>query len=118
MAKYNNRKTVIDGIQFDSKKEAEYYVKLKTLESAGEIDDIQLQVPFVLQPSFKAAQYGGRKTERAITYIADFVVRYADGHVEVVDVKGIKTDVYMLKRKMLLKVWADNGVTNTVFKEV
>lgn len=102
-SKYNARKAVIDGITFDSKKEAGYYCELKMLKMAGKVKEFEMQVPFELQPKFK---HGGN-TVRAIKYLADFVVTYTDGHVEVVDVKGDPTDVYKLKRKMLLYRYPD-----------
>lgn len=98
MTKYYNRKVVIDGITFDSRKEGNFYCELKMLRMAGEVIDFERQVTFELQPKFK--HFG--KTERAIKYIADFVVHYKDGRTVVVDVKGDKTAVYRIKRKMLL----------------
>ena len=65
---------------------------------AGEIVDIRCQVPFELQPKFSHAG----KTIRAIKYIADFVVTYADGKQKVIDVKGFRTKDYTIKMKMLL----------------
>ena len=70
MSKYRNRKTIHDGITFDSKGEANRYCELKILERAGEISDLTLQPKFTLQESFKK----NGKTHRAITYIADFPV--------------------------------------------
>ena len=96
--KYRAKKTVIDGITFPSQKEGDYYCELKMLRMAGEVVDFERQVTFELQPKFK---HSG-KTERAIKYIADFVVKYKDGRTVVVDVKGDKTAVYRIKRKMLL----------------
>ncbi len=107
--KYNNRKVTIDGITFDSAKEGDYYCQLKMLRMAGQIKDFERQVPYELQPKFK---HEG-KTIRAIKYIADFVVIYPDGSEEVIDVKGEPTDVYLLKRKMLLYHYPDIN-----FKEV
>jgi len=94
--KYGNRKTVVDGIVFDSVKESRYYMHLKLMEKAGYVVKIQRQVPFILQDGFRK----GGKAIRPIKYIADFVVEYADGHTEVIDVKGCKTDVYLLKKKL------------------
>lgn len=98
-SKYNNRKTVVDGITFDSKKEAEYYLKYKMLKKAGQIKDIELQPRFELQPKYKR----NGKTVRAITYVADFKITWADDRIEIIDVKGSKafqTQVYKLKKKM------------------
>ena len=108
-SKYRAKKTVVDGITFDSKKEADFYCELKMLRMAGEVIDFERQVTFELQPKF---QHSG-KTERAIKYIADFVVKYKDGRTVVVDVKGDKTDVYRIKRKMLLYKHPD-----MIFEEV
>lgn len=95
-SKYKNKKTVVDGIEFDSQKEANYYAKLKLLQRAGEVKKIELQPEFELLPRFKK---NGR-TYRPIKYIADFKVTYSDGTVEVIDVKGHKTEVFRLKEKM------------------
>lgn len=62
--KYNNSKTVVDGITFDSKKEAKRYTVLKSLQDDGYIKDLKLQVPFELVPK----QLG----ERSVRYIAVF----------------------------------------------
>ena len=107
--KYHNKKVECDGIIFDSIKEKNYYCELKMLRMAGEVIDFERQVTFELQPKFK---HSG-KTERAIKYIADFVVHYKDGRTVVVDVKGEKTDVYRIKRKMLLYKHPD-----MIFEEV
>ena len=106
--KYNAKKIVIDGIEFDSKKEGKRYQELKMLEKAGKIKDLKLQPKFLLQESFK---YKG-KTQRAIFYIADFEY-IKDGKRIVEDVKGVKTDVYKLKKKLFLKKYPD-----VIFKEI
>lgn len=103
--KYGNRKTVIDGIKFDSKAEAERYKELKILEKAGLIKKLILQPEFLLQDKFK---YNG-KTERAVKYIADF--KYFDvakGVCVVEDVKGVETEAFKIKRKLFLKLYGDN----------
>lgn len=97
MSKYHSKKVIVDGIEFMSKKEAERYYELKLLEMAGAIKDLKLQQQFVLQPPFKK----NGKTIRAITYIADFTYFDLERMRNVVeDVKGYKTDVYTLKKKM------------------
>lgn len=98
-SKYKNKKVEYKGIVFDSIKERNYYMYLEGLLQAGEITDLQLQVKYELQPRFKDAN--GR-TIRAITYIADFVYKDKDGYEVIVDVKGYRTDVYRLKKKMML----------------
>lgn len=93
--KYRAKKTEIDGITFDSRKEATRYVELKAMEKNGDIIGLELQKSYELQPSFEK---NGKKY-RAITYRADFVYR-KNGRVIVEDVKGVRTDVYKLKRKL------------------
>lgn len=94
-SKYKNKKVVVDGIKFDSKKEAGRYRILKLMEKVGEIEDLQLQVKFELQPKY---EIGGKKI-REISYIADFV--YTENGSEIVeDCKGMKTEVYKIKKKM------------------
>ena len=83
---------------FDSKKEANYYIKLKILKDAGKILDLELQKRFVLQQGFKL--HG--KTYRAITYIADFVYKDDKG-MHVVDTKGYRTETYKIKKKLFMK---------------
>lgn len=95
MNKYNNKKTVIDGITFDSKREANRYMELRQMQRFGEISNLRMQVPYELQPAFAL----GKKRIRPIRYIADFV--YTEKGREVIeDAKGKRTDVYDLKRKM------------------
>jgi len=70
---------------------------LTLLEKAGKIRGLQQQPEFILQPAFKL----DNKTIRAITYTADF--QYWDGsHLVIEDCKGYKTQIYQLKRKILL----------------
>ena len=91
MNKYHARAVRVDGIWFPSQKEAYRYLELKLLERAGVIQDLRLQVPFVLLPK---SQYG-----RAVKYIGDFV--YMENGKQVVeDTKGYRTDVYKLKRRL------------------
>ncbi len=89
--KYGNKKTEVDGIKFDSKREAVRYGVLKLLVTAGLITDLRLQVPYQIT-------INGVKVCK---YVADFV--YIDQGKEVVeDVKGMKTPVYNLKKKLML----------------
>jgi hypothetical protein len=113
-SKYGARKTVVDGITFDSKKEANRYRELKLLEKAGEICCLRLQVPFELIPAQyeetgevytkgknKGKPKRGKCIEKAVTYIADFVYYNSDATVRIVeDVKGMRTPVYIIKRKL------------------
>lgn len=95
-SKYHAKKTVVDGIEFDSAKEAKRYTRLRALEEEGKIQHLRLQVPFELLPSFECdgVKYRGMK------YIADFVY-YRDGEVVVEDCKGFKTQEYKLKKKLM-----------------
>ena len=101
MSKYNNRYTHVDGIRFDSIKEADRYSQLKLEEKGGFIKYLKLQPSFVLQEGFHDSM-GVR--QRAIKYVADF--QYYDiqeGKEVVEDVKGMLTDVYKIKKKLFLK---------------
>lgn len=102
-SKYNNQKTIVDGIKFDSKKEAEYYCQLKLLKQAGKIKDYRLQPRYELQPAFEK---NGKKY-RAITYIADFAIINNDGTTEVVDIKGVETQVFKIKKKLFEYMYPD-----------
>lgn len=104
--KYHAKKTIVDGIAFDSKKEAMRWRYLKNLEELGVIKELERQVPFGLLPAQKLKEprptKGKRQmTERAVKYIADFCY-IQDGKMIVEDTKGLKTPEYILKRKMVL----------------
>lgn len=93
--KYNNKKKEVDGILFDSEKEAEYYGKLKILLKAGEIGLLERQVPYELNP-------GGSYSYK---YIADFVfIDAKTGEKNVIDVKGYRTKEYVRKRRLMKKI--------------
>lgn len=103
-SKYGAKKTIVDGIKFDSKREANRYIELKLLERAGEIKNLELQPKFVLQPKYRKNGKGIRE----IAYIADF--RYFDNRLDklvVEDVKGVKTEVYRLKKKIVEYIHKD-----------
>lgn len=114
MRKYNNQKTMYNGIKFDSKRELKRYQELKLLEASGEIKDLKLQVPFELIPSQfetyerysdktgKRLKNGKRCIEKACVYIADFVYT-ENGKTVVEDTKGFKTKDYIIKRKLMLE---------------
>lgn len=104
MSKYGAKKTEVDGIVFDSKKEAKRYKILREKELAGEIRDLELQKKFVLIPAQYADVDGKRKcVERACEYRADFCYKNAGDDVLVVeDTKGFKTKDYIIKRKLML----------------
>lgn len=102
-SKYNNTKTTVDYIEFDSKKEANRYIELRHLLKIGAIGLLRLQVPYELNP-------GGT---HSLKYIADFV--YMDtvtGGETVEDAKGYKTKEYRKKKRLMKKVH------NIIIKEV
>ena len=95
-SKFNNKKTIIDEIEFHSEREAKYYKKLKILLKAGEIGLLEMQVPYELNP-------GGSYSYK---YIADFVFFDSKtGEKNVVDVKGFRTKEYIRKRRLMKKVY-------------
>lgn len=115
-SKYGAKKVTIDGITFDSKKEAKRWQELSLLQKTGKISDLQRQVKYVLipaqyEPSMEHYTKGknkgklkrGKLIERECAYIADFV--YTDngtGDTVVEDTKGMRTPDYIIKRKMML----------------
>ena len=100
----DKEKRTCNGIVFDSILEMRYYrdVICPQVES-GNIVDVQLQVKYELQPKFTH----DNKTVQSINYIADFVVTYADGRLEVIDIKGLPTQDALLKRKMFWYKYPD-----------
>ena len=97
--KYSNEKIMIGGERFDSKKEAARYMELVTLQKAGWIANLERQKRFELIPVQK--DDNGKVIEHKCVYIADFCYEQ-DGQIIVEDVKGMKTDVYIIKRKLML----------------
>lgn len=106
--KYSNKKTIVDGIKFDSKKESKRYLELNLLQRQGFITCLSLQPKFILQEKFT---FDG-KTYRKVEYIADFSYYFAEDPTTLIieDVKGVKTDVFKLKHKLLLKSLLDKGI--------
>ena len=112
-SKYGANKAEVDGITFDSRKEARRYSQLKLLERAGAISNLQLQVKYILIPAQREPDKTGKRggvikgktIERECSYIADFV--YTDnrtGETIVEDAKGMKTEVYKIKKKLMLYI--------------
>lgn len=96
-SKFNARKTTVDGMVFDSKREAARYVELRDLERAGAIRDLKRQVRYELIPAFAV----GGKHYRPTSYVADFVYTDCKTGKEIIeDCKGYRTDIYRLKSKM------------------
>jgi hypothetical protein len=105
MNKYGNKKTTMYGIRFDSKKEADRYLILRSEMNRGAIQDLILQPKFILQCAFTDAM--GEK-HRQIEYWGDF--QYFDKKKKcmvVEDVKGMQTEVYKLKKKLFLYSYQD-----------
>ena len=94
MSKYKNIITIVDGFKFDSKAEARYYGILKMRKLAGEIVDFKRQVPYDLVVN-------GISVGK---YIADFLIQHAD-RKEVIDVKGVKTPIYNLKKRLMKAIY-------------
>lgn len=88
----------MDGITFDSRKEADRYLTLKAMEEEGLIVDLRRQVRYELVPAFDV---DGRHY-RPVSYTADFVYM-EDGKTVVEDVKGMRTDVYKIKSKLFAR---------------
>lgn len=104
MTKYHSKTTVVNGIKFQSKKEANRWAELQLLEKGGAIFDLCRQVKFELLPAQKDLRTG-RVIERPVHYVADFVYKTKhDGGIRTIveDTKGFKTAEYILKRKMIL----------------
>lgn len=97
-SKYHARKTTVDGITFDSRREAYRYLALKDMEEDGAIENLRRQVRYELVPAFDV---DGRHY-RPVYYVADFVY-VEDGKEVVEDVKGMRTDVYKLKSKLFAR---------------
>lgn len=111
-SKYGAVKIQYKDMAFDSKKECRRYIELDTLQQAGEISDLQRQVKFVLIPTQREPDtigprgrvIKGRAIEKECAYIADFVYKDKDGKTVVEDAKGVRTEAYKIKKKLLLKV--------------
>lgn len=113
-SKYGASKVTIEGITFDSKREAQRYLVLRDKEKAGEISNLQRQVKYVLIPeqreeSTEVYKKGPKKgqlkpgtlLERECSYFADFV--YTENETQIVeDAKGMRTPEYIIKRKLML----------------
>lgn len=98
--KYNNQKIEYKGLKFDSAKEYRRYLVLEKEALLGNISKLEMQVPFELLPTQRGKD--GKVIERACEYKADFTYYDKDGNFIVEDVKGMKTEVYKIKKKLML----------------
>lgn len=98
MSKYYSKKITVNGITYDSRKEAKRHQELLLLQRAGRISDLKTQVKFELLPS---QRIDGKVAERPVFYVADFAYQQ-DGKTVVEDTKGFRTREYTIKRKMML----------------
>lgn len=115
-SKYGAEKTVVDGMMFDSRKEANRWCELRMLERAGEIKNLRRQVEYVLitekrEPPTVGKRGGvkeGRVIQKAVKYRADFVYESKDGKTVVEDVKGYKGGgayaVFLIKKKLMREI--------------
>lgn len=114
-SKYLNKKQIVNGIEFQSRKEARRYQDLVLLLNAGQISDLRLQVPYELIPAQKepptiGSRGGvkpGKTIERACIYVADFVYKDEFGRTVVEDVKGYRGNtgaysIFRIKKKLML----------------
>lgn len=98
-------KVTVNGILFDSIMESKFYVYLLELKGSKEIKKFERQVTFELQPKFKDKFSG--KTVLPIKYISDFVVTNKDDSVFVVDIKGVETPDFRIKKKLFQYKYPD-----------
>lgn len=94
-SKYHNQRTMYNGTSFMSKREADYAKTLDTLKRAKDpkyrVASYEMQVPFQIESN----------NIKICKYLCDFKVLYADGHIEIIDVKGFLNEVYRLKKKLV-----------------
>lgn len=102
MNKYHNKPVEIDGIKFDSMAEGTRYRELDLLQRHGQISNLRVHPKYILQEAFK---YHGIP-ERAITYEGDFEY-ISDGIQICEDVKGVRTEVFKIKRKLFINKYPD-----------
>ena len=89
--KFGAKRCERDGVNFQSQLERRYYDQLKLLQRSGDVLFFLMQVPFRLPAG--------------IVYRADFMVFYADGNCEIIDVKGVETPEFKMKHKLLEEIY-------------
>lgn len=107
--KYNAKKTKVNGFKFDSRQEVYFYISCLLRQQAGEITNIELQPHFVILDSFskKNPFTGEIKKYHGVFYDADFRLTYKDNSTEIIDVKGVLTDVFIMKLKFFEEKFKD-----------
>ena len=113
-SKFGNIKTTIDGILFDSKLESKFYEYAKLLKAEGKIKDFEMQTKYEIFPAFRKKGKAWRKIE----YVADFVIHHFDGSIEVIDVKGVETDVFKMKHKMFEYKYPDLVLQTVTYSKI
>ena len=109
-SKYGNHRVFRYGQWFDSEHEADRFFELSMLQRAGQISDLQTQVPFELIPTQREPDTVGKRggiklgkcIEKSCVYYADFVYKDSNGNTVVEDAKGMKTEAYKIKKKLML----------------
>jgi hypothetical protein len=104
--KYRNKPVRAEGKYFASKKEYAKWCELRMLEKAGKIFNLQFQVPYIIIPADEVFK-------RPVKYVADFVWREPDHEkpwdlqmkTVVADAKGVRTQTYILKRRLMWQYW-------------
>ena len=114
-SKYHAKEVWIGGIRFQSQGEGDRYLYLRELQRLGRIQDLRLQVPFVIYPPVyeqktltrgprKGQTVNGRLLLEGVSYIADFVYKLPDGKSVVEDYKGVETPVFKIKYRLMMEV--------------
>lgn len=111
-SKYGSKKVNLDGHTFDSKAEAHFYQYTKLRLKAGEIQAYELQPRYLLQEAFK---YQGKSIQK-MEYVADFLITHNDGSQEVIDVKGVETEAFRIKKKLFYKRYPDLNLSLMTYK--
>ena len=109
-SKYGNHRVFRYGQWFDSEHEADRFFELSMLQRSGRISDLQTQVPFELIPTQREPDTVGKRggiklgkcIEKSCVYYADFVYKDSNGKTVVEDAKGMKTEAYKIKKKLML----------------
>ena len=108
--KYRNKRVFRHGQWFDSEHEADRFFELSMMQRAGLISELQTQVPFELIPTqrepdtvgVRGGIKKGKCIEKSCVYYADFVYLDKDGNQVVEDAKGMRTEAYKIKKKLML----------------